>query len=193
MGDWKYLKDELPEVGSKIEYAEFVAKNPLPNIYEVEIDNSKIKDISESADDRDMWKYISRARKEDDNLDLYKRENVNFSIADINDETWEEYRKQRIERGFDDTEFWNLDSTILQFALPRLRAWIAKRPVGYPNYDEASTFEGWMEVLEKIAWWMEHYINGDEPNPNTKELEEYMKKMAEGKKLFFKYFENLWD
>jgi len=31
------------------------------------------------------------------------------------------YKKQRLERGFDDSETWSLDSTIVSFILPRLK------------------------------------------------------------------------
>ena len=50
--------------------------------------------------------------------------NVCFSLADEiteNDELKEKYKQQRIERGFDDSELWNLDYTIASFVLPRLK------------------------------------------------------------------------
>lgn len=45
----------------------------------------------------------------------------NFTVVDgISSEREKEYKDQRLECGFDDTELWNLDSTILRFTLPRL-------------------------------------------------------------------------
>lgn len=36
------------------------------------------------------------------------------------DDRLEKYKQQRKERGFDDTELWSLDSTIIDFVAPRL-------------------------------------------------------------------------
>jgi hypothetical protein len=42
------------------------------------------------------------------------------------------WKKQRDERGFDDTELWNLDVTMAKFILPRLAAFHKQSPVyGY--------------------------------------------------------------
>ena len=46
--------------------------------------------------------------------------NVCFSLLSKTDEREEEYKKQRIKRGFDDSETWSLDSTIAKFIVPRL-------------------------------------------------------------------------
>jgi len=47
--------------------------------------------------------------------------NICFSVTDNDDDREEEYRRQRIERGFDDSEIWNLDLTIAKFILPRIK------------------------------------------------------------------------
>ena len=46
--------------------------------------------------------------------------NICFSLTDANDEREELFTKQRIERGFDDSETWSLDGTFSEFMLPRL-------------------------------------------------------------------------
>jgi len=51
--------------------------------------------------------------------------NVCFSLAnDLNpkDDRQKSWKKQRLTRGFDSTELWNLDTTIAKFILPRLVA-----------------------------------------------------------------------
>lgn len=47
--------------------------------------------------------------------------NVCFSLTDANDNREEEFKKQRMERGFDDSETWSLRDTFANFMLPRLK------------------------------------------------------------------------
>lgn len=113
--------------------------------------------------------------------DLLGRENVNFSIsgeANVSPERAEEYKRQRIERGFDDTECWNLDTTILKFVLPRLKRF-RECTIGYPP--EFKTLEEWQECLEKMITSIEKIINDDNKGVDY-----------EGFELFKKYFFNLW-
>ena len=106
------------------------------------------------------------------------RENVCFSITgNINPERAEEYKKQRIERGFDDTELWNLDTTILKFVLPRLKRF-RECTVGFPP--DFETIEEWQGCLEKMITNIEKIINSEEDAD------------YEGFELFKKYFFNLW-
>ena len=105
------------------------------------------------------------------------RENINFSITDVSPDRAEEYKKQRIERGFDDTELWNLDTTILRFVLPRLKRF-KECTIGFPP--DFKTFEEWQECLEKMIINIEKIINSEEDAD------------YEGFELFKKYFFNLW-
>ncbi len=51
--------------------------------------------------------------------------NICFSISnDVDNPRAEEYKKQRVERGFDDSETWSLDCTIAKFIIPRLERYI---------------------------------------------------------------------
>jgi hypothetical protein len=47
--------------------------------------------------------------------------NICFSLTDKNDERETEFIKQRLERGFDDSETWSLRDTIALFIIPRLK------------------------------------------------------------------------
>lgn len=47
--------------------------------------------------------------------------NICFSITDKNDNREPEFIKQRLERGFDDSETWSLRDTIANFIIPRLK------------------------------------------------------------------------
>lgn len=46
--------------------------------------------------------------------------NINFSLTKKKDEREKKFLKQRLERGFDDSETWSLDCTIASFLIPRL-------------------------------------------------------------------------
>ena len=46
--------------------------------------------------------------------------NICFSLSNKDDKREKDFKKQRIERGFDDTETWSLRDTIANFIIPRL-------------------------------------------------------------------------
>ena len=94
---------------------------------------------------------------------------------------------QRIARGFDDSELWNLGDTILESAIPRLERFIENGPVGRPsNFD---TYDEYMDFLknmlttlrlcQKLQDWA--VLTEDE----QKVYDESMKRISE---LFF-----IWD
>ncbi len=59
------------------------------------------------------------------------------------------WRKQRKERGFDDTELWSLDCTICSWLLPRLIAFRdTGAKVGTPS--QYKTNKQWIKILDKI-------------------------------------------
>ena len=67
-----------------------------------------------------------------------------------------DYKKQRIERGFDDTELWCLDRTIAKYALPRLVEF--KKVVnGYPP--ECENFMDWVSIIDKMIYSLDHVAN----------------------------------
>ena len=50
--------------------------------------------------------------------------NICFSLMKTSDNRWCKYKGQRLSRGFDDSETWNLDTTIAKFIIPRLERFI---------------------------------------------------------------------
>ena len=93
------------------------------------------------------------------------------------------YAKQREERGWDDTELWNLDHTIARFVYPRLKRFIELEPKSYPT---DFTYEEWIETLKKMLYSFECIVN------DSINREEY-NKVQEGFELFGKYFQTIWD
>ena len=85
----------------------------------------------------------------------------NFSIAEEvypdEPEKLEKYKKQRDERGFDDTETWHLDKTLALFLIPRLERFIQVNN-GYPGGETEKTFN---EKLNFILKSFKEYYNGE--------------------------------
>jgi len=114
--------------------------------------------------------------------------NVNFSVPLSNptEERLEEFRKQRLERGFDDTETWNLDNTIALFIVPRLKRFKEVTdcyPYGYES------IENWKEAIQKMIDGFELWITHDKWD--HRDVEKH-KKVDEAIQLFAKEFKALW-
>ncbi len=126
----------------------------------------------------DAYKEGYVAGNKDKAFDPYGFENINFSLdLSEDDERKELFKKQRLERGFDETELWNLDTTILKFILPRLKAF-KETNYGYPG--DFNNIEEWTECLEKMIKSIEQILT-DSYNSDY-----------EGFELFKKYFFSLW-
>ena len=97
------------------------------------------------------------------------------------DERQKKWKKQRKRRGFDDTELWSLDCTIVAFILPRLK--VFRKKIG--SYPCELTFPAWKEILDKMITAFELYKISF---PNNDEAA----KIQEGLDLFRKYFHHLW-
>ena len=93
---------------------------------------------------------------------------------------------QRITRGFDDRETWELFYTIAKFLIPRLKRFKEVNN-GYPN---RLTEQQWDEILDKMIeafqLSIKEFENGDFID---KEEEE---KIEHGLQLFSRYFLHLW-
>ena len=107
-------------------------------------------------------KHVSRDRSI--RVDPLGIPNVNFSVLDGFMDSEEdtarlsEFKKQRIERGFDDTECWNLYRTIAAFVLPRLKVF-KEQNNGYPGNEEIPTFEKWNDALDKMIYAFDYIVH----------------------------------
>lgn len=115
-------------------------------------------------------------------IDVYGVPNVNFSVINQDDERWEKFEEQRLERGFDDSELWELYMTITKFILPRLILFKKK------HYSEPSgmVFEQWNDILDEMIEAFELIEKGE-----CEDVEK--KKIEKGLRTFAKYFTKLWD
>ena len=111
--------------------------------------------------------------------------NVCFSLSQDGDKREPEFKQQRIERGFDDSETWSLDFTIAKFVLPRLKRFKEVNN-GYP---EELGEEGWDKVIDEMIETFELMIKDREGD--ILENKEY-EKIQHGLKLFGHWFQALW-
>jgi len=115
------------------------------------------------------------------------------SEVSAEDERQDIWKKQREERGFDDTELWGLDCTIARFILPRLKEF-KKQAGGYPSNlkpegdDGDKGLELWensiqtmIDAFELIA--KDHVVTDDK----EKEI------IETGLDNFRKYYFSLWN
>lgn len=104
--------------------------------------------------------------------------NVCFSYSkniDKDDKRQYMWKIQRAKNGFDNTELWNLDNTIVRFILPRLIKFKENNHT-YPSDLDQNT---WNDYLDKMIKYFQDYLKDDVEN-------------NEGWDLFSKYFSCLW-
>ena len=116
--------------------------------------------------------------------------NICFSVADEiyeKDPTKkEQYRQQRFEKGFDDTETWHMDRTMALFIIPRLKRFIEVNngiPIG-------ETVESYNEKLNFIISAFENYYVSDKYF-NSVDIEE-RKKLTDDVRKAVEYLSKLW-
>lgn len=117
-------------------------------------------------------------------VDAYGIPNVNFSLVGKDDRRWNEFRAQRLERGFDDSETWSLDSTIAKFILPRLMCF-REVNMGYPS---SISEQEWNDIIDRMILAFS-LLAGDAAFLTGKEDQ---KKIDEGLDLFAKWYTSLW-
>lgn len=129
------------------------------------------KDIEHSLNQvrSDAYKEGYVAGNKDKAFDPYGMKNINFSL-DLSEKE-EKFKEQRLERGFDDTELWNLDMTILKFILPRLKAF-KEATIGYPG--DFNNLEEWIKCIDKMIKSIEQILN-DECNADYEGFELFKK------------------
>ena len=108
--------------------------------------------------------------------------NINFSVYADDDKREERFLKQRLERGFDESETWNLYTTISRFILPRIKEFKECNICHPPEL----TPEEWNNILDKM-------IRAFEISSNSEYMtEEQSDEFREGFNLFNEYFFALW-
>lgn len=97
------------------------------------------------------------------------------------DERLKEFQNQRLERGFDESEIWSLDYSIILFALPRIKQLLEIEENIHSQITE--------EVEGIIDFECEEYLK--DLRQIVKDLESYDNNQTD-LSLFFKRFKQLW-
>jgi len=111
--------------------------------------------------------------------------NVNFTAVSEDDGRVEQFREQRLARGFDESELWSLDLTLSKFMLPRIKEFRDT----YPGDAEQSA--EFISDLDKIVVALEMIIKEGGGGLFTVEGEK--EKVEEGLKLLGENFLSLWN
>jgi hypothetical protein len=109
--------------------------------------------------------------------------NICFSLTDKDDKREVEFSKQRMERGFDDSETWSLRDTIGNFMIPRLE-----------RYEEIA--KGFLKREPEMVVEIESLLNAMKLIARDKGscifTDEEQKQVEEGLNNFPKVFMSLW-
>ena len=109
------------------------------------------------------------------------------------------------EEGIDEKELWNLDVTLTDFILPRLKAFKKMKRLGFPDpqtqdgtiTDEQTAFVAWEQNLDDIIRGFEAHLrlvsNRGEKEYNEEHEKAQLKIMDKGFKLFAEHYTKLWD
>lgn len=89
------------------------------------------------------------------------------------------------------SDLWNLDITIANFVLPRLKKF-KEEDDGYPEREEMNTPEKWDEALDKMILAFEYVIHQFDKKSHFDEDKRRQAVIDEGLQLFAKWFRYLW-
>ena len=92
---------------------------------------------------------------------------------------------QRLFRGFDDSECWNLDGSLARLIVPRLKRF---KEIGRAHPHDL-TQEKWDEYLDEMISAFEFFAGDARFDCDTEQFD----KANVGLNLFAKHFGNLWD
>lgn len=130
---------------------------------------------------RKLKKQIKRIARDKNYYGLIGSEELNINSKNI-----KKYIKQYKQKGFDDSEIWNLDISLSDFLIPRLKR-LRNIIQGYPP--DFKSFEEWIFVLDEIIWMFETYSSKAYQDGFLKNQE----RMDKAKELFGKYWTYFWD
>lgn len=117
--------------------------------------------------------------------------NINFSPLDEEDDN-KNFQKERLEQGFDSSELWNLDNTLAEFLLPRLKKFKEKTisyPMEFCNLNSEKGLRIWKRILDKMIYSFYTIAFEQVDLINNKKKEN---SVQNGLYLFYYYFRDLW-
>lgn len=136
-----------------------------------------------NALDKDFINTYIKSKVSD--LDPINIPNCNNTQIEPNNSKWEKFKKQRLTRGYDDSEIWSLYNTISKFIYPRLITF-KENCISCPSN---LSNDKWNEYLDIMIFAFKCFSSGDAFGLNKEDRE----KAFEGLDLFNKYFLHLWN
>jgi len=107
---------------------------------------------------------------------------------------------QKIFKGYNDVNLWNLDCHLAKIILKRLKEFKKMKRCGYPsapymNFPKIQCQEDWEKILDDIVKGFECYLIAENLDYDftTKKYEELQENIDSGLELFAEYFQYLWD
>lgn len=111
--------------------------------------------------------------------------NICFSLTDESDDREPDYSKQRMIKGFDDSETWSLTDTICRFILPRLKRF---KEINASTPAQLTEVE-WNLILDKMI--IAFTLTSRDGGTRIFSIEE-SKQIDDGLDLFREWFMALW-
>jgi hypothetical protein len=93
----------------------------------------------------------------------------------------------RIKHGFDYRDCWNLDNSVANYVLPRLK-YFRSHKGAFQGYPTGLSVKKWEKIQDKMIFAFEQLVSQD--YVYNKKID---KKVQEGLLLFSTYFRSLWD
>jgi hypothetical protein len=129
------------------------------------------EEIINKSSKKDLSEYYNNIQKD---IKYTGIPNICFSLTDKDDKREVEFAKQRVERGFDDSETWSLDFTIASFILPRLKRYQELvKDVFVRDYEVEEDINSFMKALELVI--RDGVITSEEKEVVKKGLEKFPK------------------
>lgn len=107
---------------------------------------------------------------------------------------------QKVFKGYNDPDLWNLDHCFVKMILPRLKSFKRMKRNGYPatatgTYPEISCPEDWERILDAMIKGFESFLIECDSDCvfTTEKYMQLQKEIDHGLKLFGKFFQYLWD
>lgn len=118
------------------------------------------------------------------------------------DTTAFKYLWQRLTRGWDDSDTWNLNTEVLRFTLPRLKKFLELNTnyptciledwnnIDYPS--DPTPYDLWVKEISSMIYAMEALVKYSDSDEEVEFTEEEFEKVKDGMNSFHKYFHELW-
>lgn len=163
----------------------------------------------------ELLRYIGVSEKTCDDIGAYLDKTWVKTVCDW----FESKRKRTVRIKLHKYDSWNAEHTIALIAVPVLKQLRSKKQSagftedadapehlrstapnckkpgdeGYDEHVDSNFFDRWFWILDEIIWSLEQVIADDDYDDNIQDYKVRSERIANGLRLFGKYFTQLWD